>query len=144
MFSILSSSTDPDRFWPLMGPFFASKAIRKEFNGYPLNDSIHHEWVILADPDIRAFLGLDFSKLHKGESQITEMWVHPEHRGEGIASKMFHAAMERISTRGASRVVVCANPGSPSHKIFLKDGFTIRRMNGSYTWYEKELLPLGG
>lgn len=140
--SIISSKDDGDAFWIKMGRFFASKEIRKEFDGYPLNDSDKHYWFILTIGEVVvSFLGLSLEKLgSKKEVWITEMYTLPDHRQKGFSSMLLAEALEHIqSIKGAEMIRVIAHPKSHSHIIFKKNNFTEECKKGNYTYYQRRV-----
>lgn len=89
-FKYLSAKDDSAKFWPLMGPVFASRAIRKEFDGYPLSNSDNWPWLVaLKDDELIGFMGLE--PLKNG-IKISAMWVHSEYRRQGICSELIMRA----------------------------------------------------
>lgn len=137
-----TSATDGDLFWIKMGRFFASKEIRKQFDGYPLNDSNDHLWfVILKKEEVVSFLGVTLEKVeNKGEIWITEMYTTPEHRQKGLSSTIFKEVLKWSNgIQLAKSLKVIAHPNSYSHNIFKKNGFEVEKMKGAYTYYTKEI-----
>ncbi len=84
-YSRISSGENED-FYARMGPFFASRAVRKDFDGYPLSNEDDWTWVIAEyKKEIVGFLGLEPVK--NGE-HIHAVYVAPDYRKNGIMRDM--------------------------------------------------------
>jgi GNAT superfamily N-acetyltransferase len=138
----ISSKEDDGLFWSKMGRFFASKEIRKEFNGYPLNDSDDHIWFVTLDrnENVTAFLGVSFEKIDKNEGWITEMYTLPDYRQKGLAAKLLSTAIESLQENDNIHYIkVVAHPESYSHNLFKNNKFKVESTKGAYTYYSKKL-----
>lgn len=138
----ISSKEDGDLFWVKMGNFFASKKIRKEFNGYPLNDSDDHTWFVTLDrnENVTAFLGVSLEKIHRNEGWITEMYTLPDYRQKGLAAKLLSTAIEYLQENDNIHFIkVVAHPESYSHNLFKINKFKVESTKGAYTYYSKKI-----
>lgn len=89
-FKYLSAEDNSAIFWPLMGPVFASRSIRKDFDGYALSNEDNWLWLVaLKDDELIGFMGIE--PLKSG-FKINAMWVHNEYRRQGICSELIMRA----------------------------------------------------
>ena len=136
---LISSKNDGEEFWKSMGSFFASKEVRKEFNGYPLNDSEHHLWFVKFDENkkVSSFLGTSWES--KETIWITEIYTVPQHRKNKLSTLLIDTLLEYIQDKQVSKIKVVVQAKSPLHRTFKKRKFKIDCMKGSYTYYSKEI-----
>ena len=94
----IDPKAEPDIFWPTMGPIFASRSIRKEFDGYPLSNDDGWRW-ILAQNDNKLVGFISIEPLKNGD-HINSMWVHHDFRKKGICSELLKRALEIVDADG--------------------------------------------
>ena len=94
----IDPKAEPDIFWPTMGPIFASRSIRKEFDGYPLSNDDGWRW-ILAQNDNKLIGFISIEPLKNGD-HINSMWVHHDFRKKGICSELLKRALEIVDADG--------------------------------------------
>lgn len=136
---VISSKDDGEDFWKSMGYFFASKEVRKDFSGYPLNDSEHHLWFVkLDEKKVVSFLGTSW-EIEKNEVWVTEIYTVPEYRQNQLSTLLIDTFLKYISGKQISRIKVVVQAKSPLHRTFKKRKFKIDYMKGSYTYYSKEI-----
>jgi ribosomal protein S18 acetylase RimI-like enzyme len=59
-----------------------------------------------------------------GEYNLIAMWIHPNHRGMGIASRLVKAIQARAIERGHRRVVLSVSPENVSAvNLYRRQGF---------------------
>ena len=76
--------SDPG-FWDMMGPFFASRAIRKELGAAMSSDENYTWFVARRGEDVAGFLALDASG---GRATLRHVYTVPGHRGHGIVREL--------------------------------------------------------
>ena len=60
----------------------------------------------------------------KEEYYLIAMWVHPDHRGGGIAAGLIEALKERATARGHVRILLDVAPENlPAAKLYQRQGF---------------------
>lgn len=124
----------PDRFWILMGPFFASAAVRKELPY--LTDKPGDVWFVwVEDGSVLGFLAVTIGEKQR---EIHGVYVHPDQRGNGLAKLLAARALKWLMTEGYSGVVrVTATAASAP--IWRSIGFTGVSTRGSYEVMEARI-----
>lgn len=123
-------------FWAMMGPFFASKHVRREMP-YLCHEE-GYRWFVARD---EAGTVLGFASLHvdgKGTGHIHGLYVVPEHRRENIAERMLLQQLGYCVLYGVSKVQVVASVMSKT--LFEKNGFGARGARGTYTVMDRSLV----
>lgn len=125
----------PPEFWQDMGPFFASRAVKRELPY--LADGEGYVWFVLR----QAGRVVGFASLHvakDGSGQLHSLYVDPEHRGNGLASRLVAERLAWLRARGVTRARAIAGPQAVP--VLLRAGFTdAGKDRGSYKTMEVEL-----
>ena len=92
-------------------------------------DSGFVAWIALEEGEIIGTSGVSFyeyppnKKAPTGKiAYISNMFTYPEHRGRGIATKLFSLAVEQARERGCEKVLL--NATDMGRPIYEKYGFT--------------------
>lgn len=78
-------------FWPLMGPFFASREIAKELGG-PVYSSDTKRWLVALDEaGVAGWFGVEAAR--PGRLDFDWSWIRPDRRGQGLFRQLEAAAL---------------------------------------------------
>lgn len=91
-FRRISSAVDADEFYKLMGPFFASRSVRKEFGGYPLSNEDEWNWIVAEKEN--KIIGFVAIEPMKKSFHISSGYVIAEYRRKHI----FKELMQHVIT----------------------------------------------
>lgn len=128
----LMSTQDGEReFYGVMGKFFASADIRRDLDGYPLNNDDSRMWIVAFDGEKPVGFG-SFGVLKNNEGQLYDAWVAPEYRRQGIHKSLLAMRLDWFAEHGVVTVHVIAYPST--RERFLQMGFKIDRMRGKYAY----------
>lgn len=106
-FTEITPSAEPEKFWLTMGPVFASRSIRKEFDGYPLSNDNGWKWILAEhDGSLVGFISLEPMK--HGE-HVNSMWVSRDFRKKGVCSELLKRALD-IADREKKPVSITTRP----------------------------------
>jgi GNAT superfamily N-acetyltransferase len=112
------SRDDPD-FYRLMGPFFGSRSLAAEVGIHPYDDADKIWITAILYQDIVGIMSL------RGRT-ISDCYVLPGHRGNGIFSKMLAHC---LASHGGS-IATCTSASMPA---FLAAGFEIVSKTKNFT-----------
>lgn len=131
----LSIYTDrPPEFWLSMGPFFASRAVRREMPY--LVDEPDYVWFVIREPrEISGFAACHIDK--HGVGHLSHLYVKPERRANGVAARLIQERLDWLRKQGVKRASTTAS--SLSKPQLEKHGFQPVKERGSYTVMEVEL-----
>lgn len=135
-FYLMNSADDPHDFYGEMGHVFASADIRKELDGYPINNDNDRYWIVAFNKKgklvgFRAFGNSD----EKG--YFYDTWIDEQFRGTGIYRVMFDHAESELVDRGVKTISVIGN--EKARPILEKFGFVVDRMRGRFAYMHKEI-----
>lgn len=121
-------------FWTLLGPFFASKQIRKEMP-YLSDDTSYGWFVSEKNGKVRGFVAVDLSK--PTVATVHCLYVTAEERMQGLGSEMIRRAVQYASESGRSEIKATTSPASRT--VFSECGFREDGMRGTYTLMSRGL-----
>ncbi|MDI9393288.1 MAG: GNAT family N-acetyltransferase [Synergistota bacterium] len=134
-FYLMNSADDPYSFYGEMGYIFASAEIRKELDGYPINNDPGRQWVVaFRNDDIVGFRSFGQSE---GKGVFYEAWVAPQYRRSGIYRAMLALAESELTDKNVKIISVVAN--EKARPILEKFGFDVDRMRGRFAYMHKDL-----
>lgn len=131
----LRQLTREDRdFYGILGWFFGSRLVARDL-GMPVFDDDNRVWVV-AMHEGRP-VACSSIEIKGSRAAIKSAWVRPEHRSNGIYSRML---LERLKiAEKASVKVITATATEASRKALVKCGFENAGMRGKYYLMRKEL-----
>jgi GNAT superfamily N-acetyltransferase len=126
-FKLMSTSADEREFYGKMGKFFASKTVRKETGGYPINNE--PDWQRIVAMEKRRFEIVGFINMEPRDDSlfIHDYYVVAEHRGKGIFSELIKKAAYYAS---AEKKQLVASVNKKLQKAFEGRGFEAEREKG--------------
>lgn len=134
-FYLMNSTDDPRGFYGEMGHIFASAEIRKELDGYPINNDDDRQWIAaFKDGELVGFRAFG----HSGEKGFFyETWIVPQYRKTGIYRVMLKHAESELADKNVKIISVVAN--EKARPILEKFGFDVDRMRGRFAYMHKDL-----
>lgn len=91
-YSVMSVQKNGAEFYSKLGYLFASKKIRKELGGYPLNNEDNWQWIVATkQDDVIGFIALEPKKK---SIYIDSFYVFDKYRGKGIFQAMLDMALK--------------------------------------------------
>lgn len=122
----MASRGDERSFYADLGWIFASREIRRELDGYPIDNDDDRRWLV-------AFRGDEAVAFRsywvKGETgRFGDAWVAPPLRGNGIYSTLITLAIRDLAKSGAISVTAVAN--ERSRPGLEKAGFAVVKPRG--------------
>ena len=133
----MKAEDDPKAFYAEMGPIFASRDIRMELDGYPVENEPGRKWIVAYWGDeVVGFRSYDVNE--KGEGIYYDAWVREDCRKNGLYRFMLDLAESEL--RRSFEVVKIKAIGNPiSAPILEKKGFRTVKMRGKFHVMEKVL-----
>jgi ribosomal protein S18 acetylase RimI-like enzyme len=130
----MSAQGDSKEFYAEMGHIFASREIRKELDGYPIDNTPERMWIV-------AYLGekvvgfRSYGTDSKGEGVFFDAWVREDCRRNGLYRRMLQLAEQDLREIGARIIRAIGNDNSTP--ILQEQGFKILRKRGRFNVMEK-------
>lgn len=125
----------PPEFWSRMGPFFASRAVRKEMPY--LSDGPGYIWFVVHDEDhVRAFASVDVDA--KGIGHLRNAYVLPGWRGNHAASHLMEERLRYLREKGVTRARTTRRIGK-ENPFAERHGFRAVGKSGGYEVLEIDL-----
>lgn len=128
---LMNSTDDPRDFYAELGHVFASAEIRKELDGYPINNDAERMWVVAFEGD-RLIGFRSFGYKSDDDAVFFDSWVHPDFRHNGVYRTMIDLAIKEIRKTGRTAINAIAN--DKSLPILSKRGFKETRKRGRFTY----------
>lgn len=133
-FEVWNTKADgAEEFYALLGWIFASKQIRAELDGYPIDNDDDRYWVVALSPNKDRVVGFrSFGcSPEKNKAMFYDAWVHPEYRKKGIYSRMNKIAISQMIS-SCPCAVLTATANDRSLPGLLKLGLTVHRKVGRF------------
>lgn len=132
-YKIMRSRDDEEKFFAKLGKYFASKTIRDEMGGYPMNDSPAHAWLVAIDK--RTFHAIGFVSLEDKKDHLVlhDFYVQEAHRGKGVMTTL----LQKSDHFADGRKMIGKVPRSCS-ALFEKQGFTVAGSQTNWVTITKE------
>ena len=120
-YKIYSAENNPD-FYLKFGPFFASREIRKDLDGYPLSNEDDWQWITALDKNnIVGFMALEPKG---GACHIHVSYVFPDYRKQGILKKFVKRCVDE------SKGTIIATIRNELEKTYTSAGFIVTGKKG--------------
>ena len=124
-FITTASKLDPVDFWVTMGPIFASRSIRKEFDGYALSNEDNWTWILAKHKDeLVGFISLEPKK---DKVHINSMWVRADSRKKGVCRELLKRTIKIIDSKKQEATITTRKFMKPT---LLKLGFALTSEKG--------------
>ena len=111
-------------FYKLLGPFLARRSIEKEIGSKIYDDDNKIWFVAKKDKDVIGFAAVI-------KNNVCSSYILPQYRKIGIFTKILLYIINNYK-----KLKTVANQNS--YKIFLKNGFIVKRKKGSFYVMERE------
>jgi len=123
------SMENKKKFFGLMGEFFASKEVRKELGGYPMNDDVNYVWFVLqkANGDVMGFLSMEDKK---DKTIIHDFYMIHKFRKKGFFRMILNEAIKYAEER---KLPIEVKVLEDVVNIFKNRGF--KEVNKKGKWY---------
>jgi len=135
---LMNCEDDERGFYADIGHIFASAEIRKELDGYPINNDTQRMWIVAFEGE-RLIGFRSFGYKNDDEAVFFDSWVHPDFRHNGIYRTMIDLAVKEIRKAGRASISAIAN--ERSLPILIKKGFEETSKRGRFTYLKME-IPL--
>ena len=124
-------------FWSLMGPFFASREVRRDISS--MYDDERYVWILAVEDG--KVLGFVAVRPSKSSALLSSLYVREDSRGKGIARALVSAHLAYCREHKLWKVCVTAAPSSRA--IMEKHGFRETGVRGNSTTMEVHLDVYG-
>lgn len=131
---VLKSKENPEKFWPLMGPAFASASIRREL-GIAMSDNDDCIWFVSVKDN--ALVGFACLEIKKKGCYFRHAYVVKEERNHGVFSDLLNKRLKHAESLGLPIYVTAAPDIQETYK---KQGFITQSTRGKYATMVKELV----
>mgnify|MGYP001202735756 CR=1 FL=1 len=131
----MKAEDDLKAFYAEMGHIFASKDIRIELDGYPIENEPGRRWIVAyLGNEVVGFRSYGVNKT--GEGVYYDAWVRKDCRKNGLYRQMLDLAEGDLEkTFGVTKIKAIGNPMSAP--ILEKNGFRTVRTRGKFHMMEK-------
>lgn len=136
-YRMISSQKRKGVFYEKMGEFFASKAVRKEIGGYPLNNEDHYLWMVgesRQNSEIVGFICIEPSK--KG-LLMHDCYVRPEYREQKVFASLLHKVIEYATKE---KQPLNASVNETLQLVFEKRDFEMIAKRGQWLTMRREYV----
>jgi GNAT superfamily N-acetyltransferase len=138
-YKIMRVSDGEDKFYSKLGKFFASKIVRKEIGGYPMDNE--SEWVWIVAQEKRNFNIVGFvsiaPNIKTSQFELRVFYVENEYRRQGIASTLLNKAEHFAKSEGF--ITVTTNVPYGVREIMERRGYKAVRERGKWANLVKEI-----
>lgn len=129
-YRLMSVESDGEKeFFSVMGKFFASMQIRRDF-GYPIYDDNRLWLVALVSDRVIGFGSFGIDK--KGRGRLYDAWVDPEYRGQGIYKSIINYRLAWLHDHHADNVLAVVKPRMKT--LYERHGFSEEKCAGQYSY----------
>lgn len=132
---VLAITNKDPRFYPLLGPFLASRSVYRELRLLLWNDD-NKQWWLAVDGDDRV-LGFCAAVVRGAVATLCSAYVIPKKRRQGVYRDLFAARLHYL--RGCGVRTVRATCTELSRPHLLAEGFSAVGKSGRYTKMERSL-----
>lgn len=119
----------------LIGEYFASAELRKEF-GEPMTSDKSYTWFLALEEE--TVQGFSAVRVGSKKGELNYCYVLPEYRGRGVATKLLESRIEYLRSIGVEIIETIIVPGRLG--AFEKHGFKEISRRGQYIKMRKVLL----
>jgi GNAT superfamily N-acetyltransferase len=133
---LMNSADDPRGFYAEVGHIFADAEIRKELDGYPINNDAERMWIAAFEGE-RLIGFRSFGYKNDENAVFFDSWVHPDFRHNGVYRTMIDLAIKEIRKTGRTSINAIAN--EKSLPILSKKGFEETHKRGRFTYLRMEI-----
>lgn len=133
-----TSKQDAPEFWPLMGPWFASREVADNI-GEGLYDHDSLIWTLaMISEKVIGFGAIDLSHIGKGDALLNYAFVAAHCRHSGTYRRLLEARVKLIKEDTDARriIALCTADSAPT---LAKLGFTATSKRGRYTRFVLEI-----
>ncbi len=124
------------RLFCLLGEYFASAALRREF-GRPMSSDDNHVWFLALDGKaVAAFASLHIRK--SGSAELCHAYTNPEYRRQGLNTELTRRRIEWARESGLVKVLVTTVDPSREHR-YVPHGFRHHRRRGRWAVFTREI-----
>ncbi len=133
---VVTMTNEDERFYRLLGPFLARRAVIAELGAPPYDDAGKIWFIALDGEQVAGFAGLRFN----GQQAVfCSDYVLPEHRRHGIHHQLTAARLEYIQGQAHSAVATVTTEG---RRTYERLGFTPTGRSGQMKHYTRMVRSL--
>lgn len=136
-YKIMRAADEGEKFYAKLGRFFASKEVRKEVGGYPIDNDPEWTWIIAQEKRTFGVVGFISLAPNKDTLEIRVFYVEGKYRKQRIATTLIEKAEHFAKHEGLKHV--SANVTKEGQIVLEKMGYTVTRERGSWRVMKKEL-----
>lgn len=132
VYRLMSAESDGEReFFGIMGKFFASMQIRRDF-GYAVYDD-GRQWIVaFVGERVVGFGSFGIDKKNRG--RLYDAWVDPEYRGRGIYKRITDYRLAWLRDHHADGVLAVVKPRMKD--LYERHGFAEMKRLGKFSYME--------
>lgn len=131
----MTAAQDEAKFYGKIGHYFASRAVRKELGGYPMNNEPDWPWLIAIEKQRFEVVGFVCIEPFDDYFMIHDCYVNEDYRGKGIFKTMINKVSHYAKTENKYLRTCAFEKVKP---IFEKVGFIATKQNGQWHLMKKE------
>jgi len=110
------------RFYPLLGPFLARRAVIAAIGAPPYDDAQKTWCIARCEQGVLGFVGL---RVKTSTANIVSLYVLPRYRRSSIGTHLLERCCREAMAAGCTMLTAVARKASIS--LFLNAGFTVRQ-----------------
>lgn len=129
-----TSSEQNEKFYGIMGPFFANKTFFKIF-GEPLHNEQNSTWFIAFNEEEKV-IGFCTAFKKKTHTFLNQFFVLDECKSKGVGTALFNTRLAYLKGCGEIRSMV---KDERSIHLYRKNEFTIYGKRGNYNLVKKHI-----
>jgi len=132
-FKIVKMEHGESGFWDALGPFFASRDVRKEL-GIAMSSDENYVWFVALSGDNKV-AGFAALECKGSRADCHHLYIVPEFRNRLLFPALFKTREKYAWGKGIRRIIVVSNPATSHWMPNL--GYTEKSKRGKYTRWEK-------
>lgn len=134
-YKIMRAAEDGEKFYAKVGHFLASKAVRKEIGGYPIDNEPDWTWIVAQEKRTFGVVGF-ISLAPAGDTlEIRVFYVEEKYRKQHVATTLIEKAEHYAKHEGYK--AISANVTGAGHALLEKLGYVAVRERGNWRIMKK-------
>lgn len=128
-YKMMMAAENPEKFYGKLGRFLASRQVRKEIGGYPINNEDDWPWLVAIETRTFSVIGFMSMEPAKHNLMIHDYYVVEPYRNQRVFDTLLEKAIHYADFEKTS---LYASVREPLQAIFEKRGFSVVCSRGQW------------